>query len=204
MGLSNSGSQIRYVNIVYGKFALKCEPGTSGSVTRFNKMGQEVHELHYDTLSGRITDVYVNEGEYGKDWLINLFDGESTYALQIPQSIGSSIGVLARLPVVDYSKDVAIKVYYIENKTHLVVYQSGRKLQSAYTKDNPNGLPPLEKKFVDGKEVWDATKRNEYFENMLDKQIKRLIKEANEPEGISSEQQPSEFLGEADHEDLPF
>jgi hypothetical protein len=167
-------------------------------------MGEEVHELHYDTLSGKITDVKVQDGDYGKDWVFNINDGQTTYCLQIPQKVASAIGVLARLQAIDYGKEVTIKVYYIEDKTHLVVYQSGKKLQSAFTKENPNGLPPLEKKMVDGKEVWDATKRNEYFENMVSMQIQRMIKEANEPEGISNQQQPSDYVGEEDHEDLPF
>lgn len=209
MGLQNTGSQIRYINIVYGKFALRCNPDTPGAITRRNKIMQEVHELHYDTLSGKLTDVQIHDGEYGKDWVFNIYDGEGTYRLQIPQNIGSAIGILARLQVINYAKDVSIKIYYIDEKTHLVVYQDGKKLQSAYTKDNPNGLPQLEQIQQNGKTVWDASKRNAYFENMIDKQIKRLIREASEPESVpeTAESESPEFVGghsEDANDDLPF
>jgi len=58
---TNSGSKT-YVNIYDGKFAIRCKEDTEGKITRINKVGKTVHELHYNTLKNmRITEIKKTE-----------------------------------------------------------------------------------------------------------------------------------------------
>jgi hypothetical protein len=87
------------------------------------------------------------------------------------------MGLLNKLPNIDFSKDVILKVFRIFNevskkdKDYLVVYQGGmtkgHKVETAFPKEKPNGLPPMEQIKVKGSLVWDDTKQMEWLENLV-------------------------------------
>jgi hypothetical protein len=100
---------------------------------------------------------------------------DSKVKLSLPLSSGPAKGFLGRLPVLDFTKDVVLKGYNIENKdtgrfnSYLVPYQDGNKIMSYYTKETPNGMPRMEKIKVKGQEVWDDSIQLEFLEELIKK-----------------------------------
>lgn len=179
-GLSNStnGGNTKFLGVMNGNFTLRADESTPNAVKRINKNGKEVWELLYNKLEGKITNVSIEEGEYGKELEVTVLAGSTKFALQMPASGGYAFGLLSRLPNVDFNQSIVFRPYSIydkekdRNKNYLVLYQSGKgynkdSVPSAFTKENPNGLPELEEITVKGKKQWDDTKRVLFFEQMI-------------------------------------
>lgn len=185
MGLfnENTGGGI-FVNIFQGKMAQKVTRDTPDAKERVNKNGDLVHELHFDTLTGHIEDVYVTHGDYGASWVVKVTDDSFTYLLQLPYSSRYATGILTRLPNVDFAKLVKIKTYYIEGEDgkfrgYATIRQNGGKVSPKFTRENPNGMPEMERITRNGQEIWDSTRQLEFLENMVDKEIRPRIIESN-------------------------
>lgn len=222
MGLETDPRSNRvFLSIMKGRVTRKVEAGTEGAKERTNKNGVVVHEKHYDSLSGIITGIRTREhDEYGKFWDITVQDGDDYFSLQFPYSSGYAMGFLKRIEGIDLSKKVKFKPYYIPEegtdkyRAFLVLYQSDKKIASRYTRENPNGLPELEKKTVDNKEVWDSTKQMKFFEDMLDDKVRPNLtqpdenlkqeSEASKPADEHVEDIDSQPVQDEDDSDLPF
>jgi hypothetical protein len=50
--------------------------------------------------------------------------------------------------------------------TGVTLYQDGNKIAPYYTKEDPNGLPQMQKIKVKGKEQWDDSDMMAFLENM--------------------------------------
>lgn len=57
----------------------------------------------------------------------------------------------------------------------MFVSQEGKSLKWYFTKDNPHDLPQLERKTVNGQQVWDATGQQEFFIDMITKSNQMLF-----------------------------
>ena len=148
--------------------------GIDKIVSRVNKNGDTVYELHYDFIEGRIIDARIESHEsYGKFINLKLTDGKETVSLSM--GFDSSYGrhFIFRIPNFDLRSSVKIKPYSFNDDTGktrigLVIYQNGLKIPSAYTKDEPNGLPQLKQVTFNGELKWDSTEQlaflNERFE----------------------------------------
>lgn len=209
-GAANTQSGgMKYLNFMSGKFVERVTEGTPGSTPRELKKGPNagkmVHEISYDTYEGQIIDIKTEDTEYGQK--LNIFidvsteeDPDSKVKLSLPLSSGPAKGFLSRLPVIDFTKDVVLKGYNIENKetgrfnSYLVPYQGGEKLLSQFTRENPNGLPPMEKIKVKGKEQWDDSKQLDFYEALITKTFSQAVA----PVAVA----PEEVEDEA--QDLPF
>lgn len=210
-GATNTQSGgMKYLNFMSGKFVQRVAEDTPGSTPRELKKGpnagKSVHELHFDTYEGQIYNVETEDrGEYGVS--LNIFidvstqeDPDSKVKLSMSLSSGPAKGFLSRLPVIDFAKDVVLKGFNILNKEngrtnqYLVPYQDGQKLASQYTKDDPNGLPPMEQIKVKGKKTWDDSKQLEFYEALIKKTFSAPIETAAV--------EAPEVVDEAD--DLPF
>ena len=92
----------------------------------------------------------------------------------MPFSSSYAKSFLKRLPNIDFSKDVVLRGYDILDKEkgrikyYLVPRQDG-KIESAYTKENPNGFPDMQKIKVKGKDVWDDTDQLEFLRDLINK-----------------------------------
>ena len=191
MGLqSNQGSGV-FLSISNGKLVRQFKSPTDHSVSRVNKAGIEVHEEFYDSLIGQIKDLKTKETEYGKFWVITVTDGSINYMLEMKYSSGYSVSFLKALPNVDLKKPVTLspKLYIEGDKKSSVLFinQNGAAIKHYFTKDNPNGMPPLEKIKVKGVETWDDTKRMEFLEDYVKTHI--LSKISVLPE-VSEEEAP--------------
>ena len=191
MGLqSNQGSGV-FLSISNGKLVRQFKSPTEHSVSRINKAGKEVHEEFYDSLIGQIKDLKTKESEYGKFWVITVTDGSINYMLEMKYSSVYSVSFLKALPNVDLKKPVTLspKLYIDGDKKSSVLFinQNGAAIKHFFTKENPNGMPPLEKIKVKGVETFDDTKRMEFLEDFVKSHI--LSKISSLPE-VSEEEAP--------------
>lgn len=167
MAVGNNSNAI-YYSIYDGKICRQFKEPTQNSRSRTNKNGKLVHEEFYDYIDGVITSITTKDGDYGKFWIITLDDGGQLQTLQMQYSSGFANGFLKALPNVNLAEKVKLipstKTEGDKKKSTLFISQHGQPIKWFFTKETPNGLPPLEKKKVKGKEVWDDSEAAEYLE----------------------------------------
>jgi hypothetical protein len=189
MGLENNANAL-FLSIGDGKITKRVKQRTEKSVTRTTKEGKIIHEEIYDAISGIITDIKTQDHpQYGRFWNIRLQDGDDNFILQMNYSSSYSAAFLKILPNVDLKLPVRIiptlKVEDGKKKPGLFITQNGTPLKHFYTRDNPNGLPPLTKVKVkvQGKmqEKWDDNDMMEFLEKMVVDDILPQLKGKSEP-----------------------
>ena len=182
MGLqSNSGSGNGvFLSITNGKLVRQFKQPTDKSVSRVNKVGKEVHEEFYDSLTGFISDIKTKESDYGKFWVVGVKDDKHTYFLEMKYSSGYAVSFLKALPNVSFSELVTLtpKLTIDGDKKSSVVFinQNGVGLKHFWNKANPGELPQLKQIKVKGVSTWDDTERMEYLEEYVKSNILPMIK----------------------------
>lgn len=193
MGLNQSQQSVIFLTISNGKIVRQFKEPTSSSVSRTNKVGREVHEEFYDSLTGIITDVTTRESEYGKSWIVKLKSGADNYQIEFNYSGGYASTFLKALPNVDFTKEITLapKLFIDGDKKKSVMFinQNGQGLKHYFTRDNANGMPDLSKIKIKGKESWDDSDRMEFLENYVLNNILPLLK----PQ-----------ISDVDNNDVPF
>ena len=215
MGLTNeSQGGGNWLSVIAGEISKKVPQGTEGAKERTNKNGEVVYELKYNALEGTLKRIGIFEGEFGDQWIFVIDDGDEQYNLALPYSSGTANGFLYRLPNLDLASPLKVKTFYIEGKEdgiyrqYLGLYQGGEKVLSNYTKEEPNGLPPMVKVKRKGKDEWDDSDRLEFLQKLVDDEINPQLAnlypvdqvETKEEVPVEEEQPP--MPDESD--DLPF
>lgn len=206
-GFKNNVRSSVYFTILGGEFVQPVDASVEGAVARENKNGKIVHELHHAQFEGILVSVGTREGQYGKQWeFVFDVDGER-YTLQLPYSNSYVTALLKMLPNVDVSKPFEMtpsqKVVDGKIQSSLFVKQNGQNIKHAFTKDQPNGLPPMEQKMVKGQQVWDDTNRLAFLEEMVRKDIVPKLstgftesKNVSQGDNISEEEQKEVLASE--------
>jgi hypothetical protein len=181
MGLNQSQSEsVIFLQIANGKIVRQVKTKQENSVSRVNKLGREVHELFYDSITGVISDVTTRESEYGKSWVVSIKSEGKLYKLEFNYSSGYATTFLKALPNVDFTGTVTLSPKLIidgdKKKSVLFISQEGKGLKHFFTKDNPNGMPDLKKIKIKGKESWDDSDRMEFLEEYVKQNIVPLLK----------------------------
>lgn len=194
MGLENRQGG-NYITIYNGKFSQRVPAGTENSVERVNKLGNTVHEKFYDKFTGKLVGIKTQDGgAYGKNWVFSFRDNKEVYHLQLSYSNSFATAFLKMLPNIDLSKEMTVSPSVKEvdgkNKSSLFVNQDGVAIKHAYTKDAPNGLPPMEQVQVKGQMVWDDTARLNFLEEMVKSTIVPKL------EGVPESATPTEQVAE--------
>lgn len=165
----------KYITILGGKFCVRVSSDTPGAVERVNKLGKTVHEVFYDSFTGKLINIRTRDGEYGKSWEFDFKDGGEVYTLQLSYSNSYATNILKMLPNVDLTKEMKVqpaqKIEDGKTKSSLFISQDGTTLKHFFTKDNPKGMPDMEQLTVSGKLVWDDTKRLAFLEEMVNRDI---------------------------------
>ena len=188
-----------FYTVSNGRIVRQFQNKTSSSIERTNKNGRVVHEEIYDYLEGTIIDIVIKEhDEYGKFWSVTLKDNEDTIQnLQFNYSSGYAAGFLKALPNIDIKKSIKIipnaKKINEKIKTTIFITQNDKAAKWYFTKENPNGLPPLQKIKIKGKEAWDDTDAMEFLEKMINE---RMLPHPKNEKGIN--------IISAALDDLPF
>lgn len=170
------GAGTIYLSVANGKLVRQFKQATKESAERVNKTGKTVHEEFYKDLTGIITKIETKENDYGKQWQIVVQDGEEKYMVQMPYSGRYSSSFLKALPNVKQGQPIRFMPWEMQDKsdsnkkiTGVTMYQDQdgngmTKVLSAYTKEDPNGLPEMKKAKVKGKIVWDDSEMMEFLE----------------------------------------
>jgi hypothetical protein len=181
MGLNQSQNEsVIFLQISNGKIVRQVKSAVEGSVSRVNKLGREVHELFYDSITGVITDVETRESEYGKSWVVSIKSEGKLYKLEFNYSSGYATTFLKALPNVSFGNNVTLSPKLIidgdKKKSVLFISQDNKGLKHFFTKDNPNGLPDLKKIKIKGKDSWDDSDRMEFLEQYVKDNILPMMK----------------------------
>lgn len=164
-----------YLSVANGKLVRQHKEANANTVSRENKVGKLVHEEFFRDLTGVITKIETKENDYGKQWQITFSDGDERYMVQMPYSGRYSSSFLKALPNATPGKPVKFSPWEMQDKnnaakkvTGVTLYQEDGdgwvKIPSAYTKEDPNGLPEMKKVKVKGKETWDDFEMMNYLE----------------------------------------
>jgi hypothetical protein len=171
MALLNNSTSAIYLNITSGKIAQRIDHKSDTSKERTLKDGRVIDEELYDNVSGFITAIKIKDNQYGRQLSIGIENNGKQAVLQMPFSSGYAISFLKALPNADLKQEVTLipKSEEKDGKTKTVMFisQGGKGVKWAFTKDNPNGLPQMEKIKVKGKETWDDSKQLEFFERYI-------------------------------------
>lgn len=175
MGLGNNEGG-KFISIVGGRFCIRVPEGTAGAETRINKLGKQVTEKYYDNFTAKLVGLKVTDGNYGKQWEFAFQDSGEVYKLQLGYTNSFAKNILKMLPNADLSKEMKISPQTkVEpdgtKKSSIFINQDGQALKHAYTRDNPNGLPPMTQVTVKGTLVWDDTDQMIFLEKMVNEKI---------------------------------
>ena len=189
----------KFITILGGKFCQRVPAGTEGAIQRTNKIGKTVYEKFYDSFTGKLVSIKVQDGTYGKTWNFSFQDKADIYTLQLSYSNSFATAFLKMLPNVDLTKEMkvspSVKEVDGKNKSSLFINQDGKALKHAYTRENPNGMPDMEQVVVKGEKVWDDTKRIAFLHNMVMTQIVPKLSKAIQPVAPA---EPVEVVEEAE------
>ena len=207
MGVGTESGGGTWLSVVKGTLTQRVKAGTEGAQERTIEKGPNtgsvVHELRYNYLEGKLERIYIQETDYGRSWVFVVDDGRKPYNLVVGYSSGYAVGLLSRLPNVNLGVDIKIKSFYIKGdddkyRGYLTIEQGGQKVEKAFSKENPNGLPDVERITVNGEPVWDSTKRMQFFEKLVESTMAKVAEE-NPLADASLEDLPPE-----EESDLPF
>ena len=213
MGLTkrNSGT---YISIFDGKFSQKVDENTAGASSRVNKLGNTVWELFFDSFSGYLKSINIKDGEYGKQWVFGFEANGKRFYWNVNFSNNFATQFLKILPNIDLSQPIKLspssKIVDGKPQSSLFVNQGDKVMKHAYTKENPNGLPPLELIKVKGKDTWDDTKRLEFLQNMVETEImpklekQTITPENNEAVATDKKDSLDELVNEMGDDKLDF
>ena len=165
VGIENSVGG-NYYNVSNGKIVKSFGSNeTEGATSRVNKVGNTVYEKYFSFIEGNLIDASIKSNEaFGDSIILKLQDeaGElDILQLKFDSSYGRSF--LFKIPNLDLSKSMKIVPYSFTNKngkeiTGLNIYNNAKVL-SAFSREEPNGLPPLKEITFNGKKQWDKTKQ---------------------------------------------
>lgn len=172
-----------FITILGGKLCQRVSEDTIGAVKRTNKLGNVVYEKFYDSFTGKLIDIKVQDGTYGKTWNFVFKDKEEPYTLQLSYSNSFSTALLKMLPNIDLTKEMKISPSVKEidgvNRSSLFINQDGKAMKHAYSRENPNGMPDMEQVTVKGVLIWDDTKRLEFLDKMVHETILPKLRAIN-------------------------
>jgi len=137
-----------------GKFHQSVPDGAEGAVIRTYKDKDDVEhsktELVFDEAKGMITKFYFEDGDFGKNFLIEL-DSDGVIALSTAGSFGEDL--MKKFPSIDRTKEVRLVPFAFEddkgkNRKGVTVYQDDVKVDNYYwdkdAKKSSNGIPETE------------------------------------------------------------
>lgn len=176
MSFFEDKSKNKFFTILGGKFCFRVPEGTEGAVSRVNKVGKTVNEVFHDSIKGTLINIRTTVSQdYGKSWNFDFQKDGEVYTLQLSYSNSYATAFLKMLPNIDLSKEISVTPSQKEvdgkMQSSLFIKQDGENIKHAYTKENPNGLPPMVKIMVKGQEAWDDTDRLIFLENMVNTTI---------------------------------
>lgn len=151
---SSSNSNALYLQPFAGRIAAKSkEPRDGFQLKTYTNIStgatMTAYVKTYQSISGFIRKVQYregeNEGQKIQSWKILLEDSDGVISFEFGAATNVARTWMRTTPNIDLTKEVELTCFpdkENEKKTVLVVKQNGAALKFAYTKENPNGMPP--------------------------------------------------------------
>lgn len=193
MGLEKFGASGTFLNIADGKIVRSHKQEVKDvTVSRINKLGKQVHEEKFDSITGYIKNLTTkDEGKFdnSKQYVIEMESNGEKFFISMPYSSRYSNSFLKALPNVDLSKPVKLMPWSMVDKndaskkiTGITMWQGADfkdKILPHYTKETPHGLPQMTKVMFKGKAQWDSTDMDAF----LEKESMKLFMRVSYPDG---------------------
>lgn len=172
-----------YLSVADGKITQNVPEGTPGAISRINANNKTVFELKHDYVSGIVTGIRIKENDFNgkkmKSWVLDLIDGDDSYSLEMPYDSSWAMTMFNAFanPEIDFTRPLKFNPWQKEEggkkKRCLYVNQGENRdsIQWMFTKDEPNGLPPLVETMLKGEKVWDNYDRMQFVEKLVNDHI---------------------------------
>jgi hypothetical protein len=171
------------------------EPEGIVTQSRVNKNGNTVYEQKFDFIKGKVIEAKLKtHDEYGDNIELTITDGVEVANLQMKFDSAYGRSFLNKIPNCNFDAILTISPYQFTDKNTgknvlgLSILDPIEKVPNFYTKDNPNGIPQLEKIKLKGKDTWDNSKQLEFYKEKYAEFCTSLI-EVKEPETESGEEE---------------
>lgn len=179
MGLNKNEGRRTFLNISDGKIVRQHQNPVEGvTTTRENKNGKVVHEEFFKSVSGVLKNIRSKETPFGMVWEVSIEDNGEDFVLSWNYSSRYTNHFFRALPNVYLSKEITVNPWSMKDKSDasktaigMSLYQDGKKIEFAYSKEEPGDMPELKQKKVKGKAVWDDSDQLEFFEAMVKEKI---------------------------------
>lgn len=189
MGLDKGSGRKHFLSISEGSLVLQHQNPIEGvTESRTNKNGKVVHEEFFRSLTANIKDIQKREAPFGLVWELTMEDDGEEFVISWPYSSRYTNLFFRALPNVDFSKPVKFRPWTMKDekdasktRVGVTLYQNEEKVEFYFTKDEPNGMPELKKRKFKGKDVYDDSEQLEFFENMLEEDIRPSLNGVTEP-----------------------
>jgi len=214
LGELKRGGSMKYLRISPG--AIIAEKSTEDDIKATKREYEDangkkgyVFERQSGDISGMITNITFNKGNYGEEFSIFINDQDEKYKLTMnlaqTKDTYYANSFLSKLKGIDFSKQVTIKPYDFttkdgKKKTLVVVTQDGEKLQNAY-RDYKTG-----KLLVKGyPTISDWSNASDEEKQMYNIQLRSFYKkEVVKLKFDSSPKSDDKPKSDSDSDDLPF
>lgn len=229
---NRTGGNAIWCRIAGGKIIRKADETTPGAVKVEKKRngqgtGEYRWELHDDGVTGTIigferrTETF--NGEDNTTLIVTLKHEKSGALVKVQLNQGQRYwrDFMYRLPNVDLRREIELRPYDFlptgeeKQKIGLNVLHSGTKVDRAFSKENPGGVPPAVQVMYKGKERLDFTTQDQWLnDNVLipaNAKLAELLSIAgqsitNDPPGTYAKPVPAPAPADApmEDDDLPF
>ena len=139
--------------------------------------GKERYYVEYDGVSGEILDIALEKTDNGNRIVFTIVDDGQTYIIQTDMDSAYGESVLMCMNNIDLTKDITFQPWLMNSeewlkltgksikgtKSGLTIRQGGEKVAKFYTKEVPNGLPPMVQKTVKGETKWNSDDRDNFL-----------------------------------------
>ena len=207
MGLAVTKQAVTWVKVKGGKFYLSSDKELT---------------TPYDELQGTIVDIGYNVETFNGAETLKMnctleSDGEK-YRFSTPFEGSTTSTFLGFLKNANLKKPLALKPTSEKivkeggeerERQTILVQQDGNYMKQYYTKDTPNGLPPMKQVKINGKMIWDKTDMIDFFKDVIKNELRTSLNQTV-VETVNSQQKetPSRTVETIttfdDSDDLPF
>jgi len=141
----------RYFNVSGYNFTQRLKEKVPGSIEKINKSGEPYYELLFKDVTGYIGSITEKEDDFGKKYLVELYDENETVVIQLRQESEYADTLISKLPNIDLQLPVTLAPYSFIPKDNLnskkegiTVTQNDIKINTAFPKGINNGQPTIE------------------------------------------------------------
>jgi hypothetical protein len=201
-----------YVKVANGLFLTKCPQEKSNYEAVHQLTGQKYYYFGTNGFTGTIHDITIEDSEYGRQYTFHIIDenGEP-FKMVLKYGSGLAQGFLNTLAAVAAENKsigwlkMTASVKRKDDKSYTSIWIQKSSRESYRWKYSLEEIPPVvkTKNKRTGKEEVDDEERLEFFDKVLDEEIRPALKSLPSAEATLGLGEPAP-LGETDEDDLHF